>query len=157
MKQFLLISLLLFYNYVFSQHNLVISIGKRILTADSIIILYTPKVDSVNLSTLQSTDSVLYKNLFINRKKLSSSSKYELSQIFVNPTNYSGRFASRSGFDPTEFIVIWKNKICSYIKVSKRTHDLWSSNPNIGFIDIDPFFVDRLELFYQRVGIKNKN
>ena len=150
--QTIIISCFLFVNSISAQNNLLL-IGKRILAADSVIIYASPKNDTLDLSTLNDMDSILHQNLFTVRKKLRSNTKSELSQIFMVPSKFKGRFASRSGFSPTEFIVIWKNKSAPLIKVSTRTHDLWYSNAKTNYIFIDPRIVDRLDQFYYKIGV----
>src|SRR5688572_2678225 len=92
----------------YSQNDKAV-IGRRILNSDSVII-----INNLELKSEELIDSLLEKrsfkhDIFKSRAKLTAKAKKELASIFINPTNYRGRFASTSGFNTGQIFIIWKN------------------------------------------------
>jgi len=129
-------------------------VGKHVLSADSVIIYSTFKSEKFNLSDSSCCTISLFANIFQDRVKLTERLKKELADIFIKPSDFGGRYPSRSGFLPTKVIVLWKNGSAKYAKVSRRTHDILFSD-DFKWFKLDPLEVTELDKFYDRIRIKN--
>lgn len=127
-------------------------IGRRILNSDSVIIINNLELKSDELIDSLLENKSLKHDIFKSRAKLTARAKKELATIFINPTNYRGRFASCSGFNTERVFFIWKSASFSFVKVSLHTHDLLSCTNGIKkLIFIDPRVVDKLEDLFEKL------
>lgn len=138
--------------FAYSQEKLSY-LGKQILNADSAFIYSLQKTTVTRLSDTSCCNMLFYKDSFNISVRLTLKAKTELGNNLVKPRGYVGRYASRSGFLPTEIIALWKKGILEYIKVSRSTHDLFYSKGST-WVHIDPFDVDKLERFYKKYNIR---
>lgn len=148
MKMSLCIIITLVTSVAYAQYDLP-QLGKEILTADSIIIYASPKNFLLDMSDSSCCNMISYNDSFKIRVRISAKAKTELATTFIKPNDFVGRFASRSGFSPTEIIALWKNGKLQYAKVSRITHDIYFSRGS-SWISLNPFDVDSLEKFYKR-------
>ena len=152
MRNIFLILVLLINSFAYSQKTLSY-IGRQILVVDSAIIYTSPKTSTTILSDSSCCNMFVYKDSFQIVTKLTLKARTELGNALIKPNNYAGRYASRSGFDPTEILALWKKGKVEYLKISRQTHKIFYSR-NSKLIIINPFDVDKLEMFYKKYKIR---
>ena len=129
-------------------------VGKQILNSDSVFIYALPKTPTTNLSDTSCCNMQLYKDSFNISVRLNLKAKTELGNTLIESKAYVGRYASRSGFTPTEIIVLWKKGKFEYVKVSRWTHDMFYSKGST-WVFINPLDVHNIERFYRKHKIIN--
>ena len=124
-------------------------IGKQIMNSDSVFIYALPRTPTTNLSDTSCCNMQLYKDSFNISVRLPLKTKTELGNILIKSKPYVGRYASRSGFIPTEIIALWKKGRFEYVKVSRWTHDIFYSKGST-WVFINPLDVENIERFYRK-------